>query len=273
MKTNKELRREARIKLLGNYGTVVGAYIIFTMILNVISVPFSLFSNQISLMGLPYLGLGMIISIPVSLILTFLSAIFVAGVNKISFDIAHDRRGEFSDIFFCFSHNPLTVVCMTLWILLFILPAVIIFSAGVAAFTVMTVLSGDNLIIPASAILIIASIVYIVWLTVVSLGVSMAYFIYYENPDMKAIDLIKGSFAMMKGNKFRLFTLYFSYIGYYILGILSCGLALLWVNPNITVATVLFYEELKPGTASVINEEPPLYRSGSETVYHQEYWN
>ena len=162
---------------------------------------------------------------------------------------------------------------MTLWILLFILPAIIIFGAGVASFAVMTVVSGDKLIIPAAIILIIASIIYIAWLLIVSLSISMAYFLYYENPDMKAIDLIKGSFAMMKGQKLRLFSLYLSYIGYYILAFLSCGLALLWLNPNVTVATALFYEEIKASGSSPVNEEPPLFRGGSETVYHQEYWN
>ena len=51
-------------------------------------------------------------------------------------------------------------------------------------------------------------------------------YIMVENPEMKAKQALKASKAMMKGNKWRLFCLSFSFIGWDILAALSFALEL-----------------------------------------------
>lgn len=272
MRSNREYRAEARTKLLGNYGTVIGAYILYSLILNLLTTPLSLVTGLDSFFPIP--GIGIVVSLPLSLLLSFVSVLFAAGVDKISYDISYDRKGDVSDIFYCFKHEPFTVVFCYLWILLRMLPGIIIFVIGMIVFAALTVsgMSGGSFA-AAVAVISVASLIYLVWIFVVKLGVSMTFFLYYENPGMRARDIVDTSVRMMKGNKGRLFSLYLSYIGYYILAFLSCGLALLWLNPNITVSTALFYDDLKKeGNGSYVNDEP-VKDTASGVYYHQEYWN
>jgi hypothetical protein len=46
----------------------------------------------------------------------------------------------------------------------------------------------------------------------------------------------------MYGNKWKLFCLELSFIGWFILGLLTAGIGMLWVMPYITTATAGFYE-------------------------------
>ena len=79
-----------------------------------------------------------------------------------------------------------------------------------------------------------------------SLSYSMSYFILLDNPDMSANDARKESMEMMDGNKGRLFCLYLSYIGWYLLSILTFGILLFWVGPSVRTATAFFYQSLLP---------------------------
>lgn len=76
---------------------------------------------------------------------------------------------------------------------------------------------------------------------------SMAYYILVENPDMGAIEAVNCSKRLMKGNKWRLFCLHFSFIGWYILDALSFHiLGLLFLNPYREMAVAAFYRDLVP---------------------------
>lgn len=70
---------------------------------------------------------------------------------------------------------------------------------------------------------------------------AMAPYLLSENPDMGVMEAISLSKQMMKGNKFRLFKLRFSFIGWVILGCLTLGIGLLWVGPYSQAAEAAFY--------------------------------
>lgn len=78
-----------------------------------------------------------------------------------------------------------------------------------------------------------------------SLSYSMSYYIMAEHPEMTHTEARKASMAMMDGNKWRLFCLQFSFIGWYILCGLTCGVLTIWVTPYVQAATAAFYEEIK----------------------------
>ena len=75
---------------------------------------------------------------------------------------------------------------------------------------------------------------------------SLTSYILAENPEMDANDAITRSKELMKGNKWRLFCLRFSFIGWDILSILTLGIGDLWLTPYQTAATAAFYRELVP---------------------------
>ena len=78
----------------------------------------------------------------------------------------------------------------------------------------------------------------------VSYAYSMAHIIMADYPGVGAIEAMRLSRQMMKGNKFRLWCLDLSFIGWYILGACCCGLGAYIVTPYQYVARAAFYHEI-----------------------------
>ena len=79
-----------------------------------------------------------------------------------------------------------------------------------------------------------------------SLAYSMSYYILLDDPNISAGDARKKSIAMMKGNKWRLFCLQLSFIGWFLLCIITFGILIFWVGPYMEVAKAKFYLSLLP---------------------------
>jgi len=74
---------------------------------------------------------------------------------------------------------------------------------------------------------------------------AMTFSILHDNPNMSASDAITESRRMMDGHKFRLFCLQLSFFGWILLGIITFGIAMLFVAPYMQTAQAAFYEDLK----------------------------
>ncbi len=70
---------------------------------------------------------------------------------------------------------------------------------------------------------------------------SLSYFVMSENPDITASQAIKRSSAIMKGNKWNLFCLHLSFIGWGFLAALVPGIGSLLLMPYIRAADAAFY--------------------------------
>lgn len=75
---------------------------------------------------------------------------------------------------------------------------------------------------------------------------SQAIFIFVENPDKGVIQCIRESKEMMAGHKWEYFVLELSFILWFLLGIVTCFLAYLYVYPYMTVTLANFYNQIKP---------------------------
>lgn len=91
-------------------------------------------------------------------------------------------------------------------------------------------------------------------------------YILIEEPTVKAVSVLKKSRQMMKGYKFKLFMLYLSLIGWFILSIITCGLLLLWLVPFVHTLTGKFYDE-------VLKANSPDTDDTATTNSEQEYDN
>lgn len=78
-----------------------------------------------------------------------------------------------------------------------------------------------------------------------SYSYAMTFYILRDNPDMPANDAITESRRMMNGNKFRLFCLHLSFIGWILLCPLTLGILTFFVVPYMQTAQAAFYESLK----------------------------
>ena len=70
-------------------------------------------------------------------------------------------------------------------------------------------------------------------------------YILADDPEISSKDAFKKAKQMMNGNKWRLFKLEFSFIGWFILCVLTFGLGTFFLLPYINAANAEFYVELK----------------------------
>ena len=74
---------------------------------------------------------------------------------------------------------------------------------------------------------------------------ALIYYVLIDNPSLSPIDIISRSKEMMKGKRWRLFKLDMSFIGWYLLSLLTGGLLLFFVLPYHQVARAAFYEDIR----------------------------
>jgi uncharacterized membrane protein len=79
---------------------------------------------------------------------------------------------------------------------------------------------------------------------IASLSYTVAPLIMADGED-DAMECIRKSKSMMNGYKWDYFKFSFSFIGWILLGVITFGLAYIYVIPYVLVSEVLYYEELK----------------------------
>lgn len=80
---------------------------------------------------------------------------------------------------------------------------------------------------------------------IASYSYAMTGYILAEHPELTASEAIACSKKIMEGNRFRLFCLQFSFIGWSILCAFTFGIGNLWLRPYKQAATAAFYQEIK----------------------------
>ncbi|MDR1176062.1 MAG: DUF975 family protein [Treponema sp.] len=88
-----------------------------------------------------------------------------------------------------------------------------------------------------------------------SLSYSMAFFVLYDNPNMKPRQALKESIRMMKGYKGKYLGLNLSFIGWVLLGLLTLGIGYLWLYPYMYMTIANFYENIKISQKEMAGEE------------------
>lgn len=82
------------------------------------------------------------------------------------------------------------------------------------------------------------------WNVIISYRYALCGFILAEYPELGAVDAMRNSHTIMRGNKWRLFCLEFSFIGWFFLCLLTFGIGFLWLAPYRNAAKADFYDEI-----------------------------
>ena len=82
-----------------------------------------------------------------------------------------------------------------------------------------------------------------------SFSYSMSYFILRDNPEIGAMEALSRSKKMMNGYKWKLFCLYLSFTGWFLLSALTLGIGSLWVGAYAMQSMANFYEDIKYNNA------------------------
>lgn len=90
---------------------------------------------------------------------------------------------------------------------------------------------------------------------------AMTSYILAENPEMSASEAIDRSKELMAGNKWRLFCLQLSFIGWGILCVFTLGIGNLWLTPYMEAANAAFYRDI---TAPLEGEDMSLLPAAEE---------
>lgn len=88
------------------------------------------------------------------------------------------------------------------------------------------------------------SLLFIIPGIIANYSYAMTGYILAEHPELTASEAIERSKEMMSGNRFRLFCLHFSFIGWSILCAFTLGIGNLWLKPYIQASTAAFYREI-----------------------------
>ncbi|UOF90986.1 DUF975 family protein [Fodinisporobacter ferrooxydans] len=78
-----------------------------------------------------------------------------------------------------------------------------------------------------------------------SFSYAMSSYILIEEPHLTANQAITKSRQMMDGYKWKLFCLYLSFAGWFILSILTVGIGFLWLIPYYQTSIACFYNDIK----------------------------
>ena len=90
------------------------------------------------------------------------------------------------------------------------------------------------------------SLLFVVPGIIKAISYSQAYYIVAENKGISATEAINRSKAMMHGHKMDFFVLQLSFIGWGLLGVMTCGIAFIWIAPYMNATYVNFYNSIKP---------------------------
>lgn len=78
-----------------------------------------------------------------------------------------------------------------------------------------------------------------------SYSYAMVSFVMADNPYMTAREAMAESKRLMKGNRWRLFCLSFSFFGWAMLSVLTLGIGSLWLTPYMQASFAAFYRQIK----------------------------
>ena len=216
MKLARDFRQEALSVLPGRWGLAIGATLLYSILngglAGVFSPDFELTADStISLEALlPYTSILMVMCL-ISLVFSAIGASVQLGYNILLLKYYEPEQKPGIGDLFCRFHIFWKAFGLRLVMGLFI--------------TLWTFL----LIIPG----IIASYSY-----------AMAPYLMAENPDMGIMEAIRRSKEIMQGNKWRLFCLHFSFIGWAFLCLFTCGIGYLFLSPYQMLAEAAFYREI-----------------------------
>ena len=197
------------------------------------------------------------------------------GLTKVYLNITYGYKPSLATLFEPFGKNyknsvltPLLVsVYEFLWYIPFFIVSIII-SAIAFAGAIYTIgedimdlfLYGD---MPSSGSIAgvigaLFGIYLIILLMMIPYIIIVNAYVLCEYPDMTPSQCISASKAMMKGRRWELFVLNLSFILWYLLVVVTFGIAIIYVGPYVSVTLTNYYHRIKGGYTG-----PDAYNNGS----------
>lgn len=246
--TISDLKVKAKDQLLGNYQIATGSFaLLFVLFYAVAMVISSALAAGVSddMSDRAYIIL-LIENKLITFVLAAFLSILITGFTYILRKIADGEGAGIADLFFVFKNHPDKVI-----ILSFIFTAVqtiLLLPSTVASHTMTVTASADTPLDFDGKKFLMWVLLYVAGMIlymIFALYFAFAYQVYLDDTDESVGGILKKSFWTMKGNVLRYFYLHLTFIGYWMLVILSFGIAVLWVSPYETMSAIQFYYDLR----------------------------
>ena len=221
------MKSAARALLQGRYREYIAAYITAELVLVLIS--------AIASSVLPTdTTWGMVFELAISFVLELISAVFLLGIIHYTMNICKGLPYKLSDVFYGFkSHPDKAIICQflfTLAELVCMLPAIL--------FAILYTITENPAFMIVMSVFLVIGLVAIV---ILHLTLHFVFYLILDYPDATIKELIVYCANMMRGHRIKFFYLYASFLPLYVLGILSLGIGLLFVEPYVNVTVAQFY--------------------------------
>ena len=230
-KSSAELKAIAKEHMFNKYGTAIGALVIVSMITMFVSFFSTIFIDTKTVTGI-------ILNLLISFVVSVLTGLFTSGQRYFYLKISCGRPVTISDVFYGFKLFPNKAVLIQLYLSIFIYVSML-------PMTLMSYMVARN---PKNSLYMLfyslAMIFYGVVTVILSLVYSQAFFLLHDFPNYSAKELLAMSRQLMKGSKGRLFYLNVSFFPLLLLGLLSCGVAYLWLVPYMNATATEFFLDL-----------------------------
>lgn len=96
------------------------------------------------------------------------------------------------------------------------------------------------------------------------LAYSMYPYVLRDEPDLSVWQTLKKSEAIMKGYKGKLFLMYLSFVGWFILGAFTFGILYIWLTPYVMTSTVKFYDDVRRAYYNGNDPARPVFSISSD---------
>ncbi len=229
--SSPELKASAKARLRAVSGIVTGATAIYYGIA---------FFMDFSISFLPVetaSAIGLILSCIFSLASAIISGMLGVGYQYLFLKLYCGQQISANDVFYAFGHDTKKVLGLSAVMAAFSTVPFIPFTyfAGRCAVSLksMDIALAFFFLTPAVVISTLVKIVY-----------SQLYYLMLDFPDYSVRALFRRSRLLMRGHKGRLFYIIVSFLPLELLGILTCGVGLLWIYPYKQAVITEFYLDL-----------------------------
>lgn len=234
MKRIRDLKRNAKQALRGNYGILIMA--------SVATAGLGLLGSMLTMALFPGYGItDMILSQVFSVILSLVLSVITAGFSYMILSVARGNGCSMGDLFHFFKSHPDRVIVATI-----VLAVINVLATIPVTYYNFTVSVGSSLeaqmewLVNYGMLILVTSILNVV----LSIPFAMIYFLLADNSEMSGMEAVKASARMMKGKIGKYILVQISFIPLLFLSVFTLYIALLWIMPYMEMTNAMFYRDI-----------------------------
>lgn len=225
------LKEKARKNLKGNYGTVILAMLIYSLLTGG-----CLFTNRL----LQYTTVGSVLQL-------ILTGVLGMGLIEIIIKVARKKKTSLSDLF---NRTDLFIKALGIAIMFYFMSTVCFLLEFIATNSLSVfVFYQNDLNVAASALMIVLGVLLCIAIAVFFIALSIYFsqvlFILYDEEKLSLVEIFNKSIDIMSGHVLDYIILSLSFVGWLILGLFTAGILYIWLFPYMAVTYANFYDKAK----------------------------